>query len=142
VAHNKLTGFEVRYYRDDFSIGVLPPENPLTPGVPGRPSIILYDPVETATYGGAVPYLDGDSSSTDYAPYVTDQMVFSEKFELLVGARYDAISRDDTRNTAGPPAFSEDLSRSDSKVSPMLGVVWAPTQTFSLYGNAARLFGL
>jgi catecholate siderophore receptor len=39
-----------------------------------------------------------------------------------------------------PFPFVEDLSRDDAEVSPMLGVVYAPTRTFSLYGNAARSY--
>jgi len=76
VTHNLLTGVELKYLRDDFEIGIVPPENPLNPQVPGIPAIDLFDPVETAQPIEPFPFLTGESKSFVVAPYVTDQMTF------------------------------------------------------------------
>jgi TonB-dependent siderophore receptor len=145
VTHNLLTGVELRYFSDTYDIGFVPPVDPATPQVPGIPAIDLYDPIETATPVSPLPFLGGESDSWDLAPYVTDQMVFSKKFEVLLGARYDVIRRDDLRidytpALAGFPPTVEDISRDDSTLSPMLGLVYAPTPTVSLYANASRSY--
>jgi len=49
------------------------------------------------------------------------------------------ISRDDQRLLANPPV-PENLSRDDTKVSPMVGFVYAPDTSLSLYANAAQSF--
>jgi TonB-dependent siderophore receptor len=128
VKHNVLVGVELKYLRDDFDIGI-----------GGVPTIDLYDPVETAQPIDPFPFLGGKSESFVVAPYVTDQIAFSPKFELLLGARYDMISRDDQRQQTNPPTL-EDISRDDTKVSPMVGFVFAPDTSLSLYANAAQSY--
>ena len=140
VTHDLLAGVEVKYLTDDFSIDVVPPQSPLTPG--GLPAISLENPVETAQPVSGIPYLSGTSDSWVYAPYVTDQMTFSTAFQVLLGARWDVISRDDER-VPGPllfPATTENLSRDDDKVSPMIGVLWAPSPTLSFYANGSEAY--
>ena len=142
ITHDLLAGVEVKYLTDDFDIGVVPPENPLTPGVPGIPAISLENPVETAQPVPAIAFLSGSSDSWVYAPYVTDQMTFSTAFQVLLGARWDVISRDDER-VPGPllfPATTENLSRDDDKVSPMVGLLWAPSPTLSFYANGSEAY--
>ena len=138
VTHDLLAGVEAKYLTDDFDIGVVPPENPFTPGVPGIPALDVFDPVETAQPIPAFPYLSGTSDSFVVAPYVTDQMTVSPEFQVLLGARYDVISRDDERMLA--PATTENISRDDAEVSPMVGLLWAPSPSLSLYANGARSY--
>jgi len=123
VRHRLLTGLEVSQYSDLYSldVGLLPP-------------IFLEDPVETAT--DLPPLLPGQSAAGDsrsrlIAPYVIDEIAFSSKVQVLVGARYDAIDfEDDVTGT----------SREDGKLSPMLGAVFRPNDRLSFYGNFARSF--
>jgi len=138
ITHNLLTGVEVKRFTDDFDIGIVPSENPLTPGFPGIPPISIYDPVETAQPIEPFSFLSGKSENFVVAPYVTDQMTVSKKFQVLLAARYDNISRDDERQLA--PSFDEDLSRDDGKVSPMVGLLWAPGPSLSLYANGSRSY--
>ena len=72
-----------------------------------------------------------DATSTVVAPYVIDQIHFSEKFQLLLGLRYDDIDFED--DAIG-------LQRDDSKASPMIGAVFSPRETFSIYVNAGQAF--
>jgi outer membrane receptor protein involved in Fe transport len=138
VHHGLLAGIEVKHLSDDFDIGVVPPDDPSQP-FPGLPSIDLFDPVETAVELQPFPFLAGDSTSTVIAPYVVDQLEFSPAWRVSVGARYDRISRHDNRTATNPPA-AESIDRDDGKVSPMLGVVWAPKDDLSIYGNASESF--
>lgn len=139
VAHSLLAGLEVKHMSDDFDIGIIPPSDPLNPLIPGIPTIDLFDPVETAVKLDPFPYLVGESKSLVVAPYVVDQLEVSSTVRVSLGARYDWVSRDDERTAANPP-LSETVSREDGDVSPMLGVVYAPSGSLSLYANAAESF--
>jgi iron complex outermembrane receptor protein len=139
VTHNLLAGVDLRYFTDTFEIGFVPPQDPFNPQIPGIPAIDLFQPVETAQPLDPFPFLNGDSTSRVIAPYLTDQITFSERFQVLAGARYDVISRDDDR-TLFNPFTREEISRDDAEVSPLLGLVYAPTESLSLYANAARSY--
>ena len=123
VQHRLVTGLELSRYDDVYSldVGLLPP-------------ISVNDPFEFAT--DPPPPLPGQSATGDsqsrlLAPYIIDEMAFSSKFQLLVGARYDSIDFEDTVTGT---------SRDDGELSPMLGAVFRPTERISLYGNFARSF--
>ncbi len=123
IQHRLLTGLELSRFDDVYSldVGLLPP-------------ISIDDPLESAT--DPPPPLPGQSATGDsqsklMAPYIIDEMAFSSKFQLLVGARYDSIDFEDTVTGT---------SRDDGELSPMLGAVFRPTERISLYGNFARSF--
>jgi TonB-dependent siderophore receptor len=123
VTHQLLGGIEIAQLRDEFTldIGLLP-------------LIGLENPVETAS--GPVQILPGfsqaaDAESTVVAPYLVDQIGFSEQFQLVVGARFDSIDYED-QVTGTKRDFSE--------VSPMLGLVYTPIPELSLYANTATAF--
>lgn len=129
VTHQLLTGLEISYLADQYTLeaGLLP-------------SIDLFAPVETATQFPPtfpIDFLDptvpasADARSVVIAPYVVDQMKLSSHWQVMVGARYDDIDYEDSEN---------DVSRDDSDVSPMLGVVYAPTPTLSFYANGGESF--
>ena len=139
VRHHLLFGVELKDFSDTFDIGLAPPFDPMNPMVPGIPSIDLFNPVESATSVTAFPFLVGESESFVVAPYVVDQIEFSSRWQLLLGARWDDISRDDERFLAQGPV-QESLSRDDSKVSPMAGVVFVPRADLSLYANYGESF--
>lgn len=121
VTHDLLAGVELSLLRDEFTLDV------------GQlPFIDLVDPVETAVEAPpAFPLQAGDSEAAVVAPYVIDQMRLSERLQLLLGARYDAIDFDD--QVTG-------TSRSDGELSPMLGLVFAPRPDLSFYANGSRAF--
>lgn len=121
VGHRLLAGVEVGQYDDEFTLdfALLPP-------------IDLHDPVETAQ--GPLqrfPNQAADASSRVLAPYVIDQIAFSDRFQVIVGGRFDDIDYED--EVSG-------TERDFSKVSPILGLVYSPTSELSLYANASEAF--
>jgi TonB-dependent siderophore receptor len=121
ISHRLLAGVEVGQYDDRFTLDFAL-----------LPNINLTDPVETAS-GPLLrfPNQAGDTSSRVIAPYVIDQIGFSDRFQVVVGARYDTIDyEDEVSNT----------NRDFSKVSPTLGVVYTPIPSLSLYANAGQAF--
>lgn len=121
--HDILAGLEVGRYTDDFSLDV---------GL--LPSIDLFAPLETP---GVPPFpipgqaSTGDTETTIVAPYLVDQIHLSDRFELMLGARFDSIDFDDSATAT---------TRSDSELSPMAGVVFTAQPRTWLYANAARSF--
>jgi outer membrane receptor protein involved in Fe transport len=87
--------------------------------------------VETAQAPLFFPTFGADSESDVVAPYVVDQITFSEKFQLLLGARYDRIDFAD--KVTG-------ISREDDQLSPMLGLVVLPSERFSIYASYGESF--
>jgi iron complex outermembrane receptor protein len=129
ITHELLVGLETAWHGDEYTLEV-----------GALPEMDLFDPVENATERPPtvpIDFLDpttpgaADARSVVIAPYVIDQMKLSKRFQILVGARFDSIDYEDSIN---------DVSRDDSDVSPMLGVVYAPTTSLSLYANSGRSF--
>ena len=123
VTHNLLAGVELAQQNDRFTfdVGFLP-------------DISLENPVETAFE--PIFLLPGqsfgaDAESTIVAPYVIDQIALSDRWQVLAGLRWDSIDFEDA---------VLQTSRSDSEVSPMLGVVYTPSDALSLYANAGSAF--
>lgn len=123
VTHQILAGVEVARLDDVFTLDV---------GF--LPDIGLQSPVETAQ--GPIFLIPGQSQAGDtrslvLSPYVTDQISLSERFQVLVGARFDSIDYEDDATAT---------ERSFSQVSPLLGLTWSPTPSVSLYANSGRGF--
>ena len=120
--HSLLAGVELSRLADEFSLGIglLAPVDLVDPVDPGLP------PFPLPGQGAA-----GDTRSRIFAPYVIDQISFSERFQLSVGARLDVIDFDD-------PLTGR--QRDDHEISPMLGAVYLPHPNLSLYGNYSRSF--
>ncbi len=122
--HRLLVGVEAQRTTDDFSLGV---------GL--LPTISLLRPAAETTDIPVFPIPGqgsrGDTETSVLAPYVVDQITLSDRVRVLLGARFDTIDFED-RITG--------TSRSDSELSPMAGLVFAPTPKMSLYANAARSF--
>ncbi len=122
VHHDLLAGLELGRFADRFAldVGLLAPVDLHNPQNPPFPPLPLP--------GQAVA---GDARSIVIAPYLIDQISFSDRFQVLAGARLDSID------------FRDDLTRrerSDTEVSPMLGAVWLPADALSVYGNFSRSF--
>ena len=123
VKHTLLVGFEASQLKDDYTLAV---------GL--LPVIFLNNPVETATQ--PVPLipgqgLAGDTKATVIAPYLVDQIAFTDKVQLLVAGRYDSYDYEDTITRS---------DRSESELSPLLGLSIAASPKLSLYGNFGKAF--
>jgi TonB-dependent siderophore receptor len=132
VRHEVLMGFEVARLGDDFTLDLAQ-----------LPTMDVQDPEETATRPDPVPSQAADGRSQVMAPYVIDQVKFSDKWSALAGARYDVIDFESAASALDPNTFQmvdDDLSRRDTKLSPMAGVVFSPVQRLSFYANAGRSF--
>jgi len=121
ISHRLLSGLELGRLDDTFTLdfALLPP-------------IAIDNPIETAS--GPIqrfPNQAADARSRVIAPYVVDQIGFSDRFQVLAGARFDSIDYDDGVSST---------SRSFSKLSPMLGLVYSPTTSLSLYANTGKAF--
>lgn len=123
VSHRILTGLELTMADDTSTLRVL-----------GLPFLDLGNPQEPPVPLELLPVLQlsrTDNSSRVAAPYVIDQITFTDRFQVLAGLRLDHIELDD--DVAG-------LDRSDDKLSPMLGAVFQVSPSVSLYANGARSF--
>lgn len=67
--------------------------------------------------------------------YLQDQISFSEKFDLLIGARYDSFDIEVFNAANG-----ESRNRKDSEVSPRLGVIYKPQENISIYASYSESF--
>ncbi len=122
IHHDLLAGIEISQFEDDYTLGVeLFLQN-----------LDLFNPVEPDN-----PWLfplpsqgqAGNAKSVVIAPYVVDQIRFSDRFQMLLGARWDEISYEDPTSS---------IDRDDSELSPMLGLVFTPSTELTFYGNAAQ----
>jgi TonB-dependent siderophore receptor len=121
IGHSLLAGVEVGRYDDRFTLdfSLLDP-------------IDLDNPRET-TQGPLfrIPNQAADASSQVIAPYVIDRVSFSDRFQVIAGARWDSIDYED--EVSG-------TDRDFSKVSPILGLVFSPSRSVSFYANAGQSF--
>lgn len=123
IEHNLLTGFEARRLTDVFTLDIA-----------ALPFIDLYNPVETVSeplYMIPGQSTAGDSRAVNLGLYFVDQLRFSEKLQVFLGARWDTLDYDDEVTAT---------ARDDSEVSPMLGAVFAPRTDLSFYANYGRAF--
>jgi iron complex outermembrane receptor protein len=131
VRHQILAGLEVSRLGDEFTLGAAV-----------LPLISLYSPQEPATAVTAFPFLINDASSFTLAPYLLDQISFSEKLQIFAGGRFDAIDYEDTHSSPGLQGLvTSSTTRDYQKFSPLLGLVYSPTLEVSFYANAGQAFG-
>jgi catecholate siderophore receptor len=72
------------------------------------------------------------------AAYVQDQVAFSKEWKAIAGVRYDRFSVDfDDRRTTTPPT---DLARTDTALSPRVGLIWTPTTAQTYYASYSYAF--
>ena len=123
VSHNLLIGFELSRLGDKFTLDV-----------DLLPTIGLSNPIETAAkplYTIPGQSLFADSHSLVYAPYVMDQVTFSERFQLFLGGRLDVIDYDDPLTAT---------HRNKSQFSPLAGLIYSPQSEVSVYVNGGKAF--
>lgn len=68
-----------------------------------------------------------------FALYLQDQVALSKEWKAIAGVRYDRfnVNFDDRRTLVTPV----DLARTDTGLSPRLGLVWSPTASSSYYAS-------
>lgn len=123
VTHQLLAGLELARRNDKYTLGI---------GF--LPSLDLLAPVETAR--GPVQQIPGLSTAGNTrmliaAPYLLDRVVLSQRWQLLLGARYDHLDYHDPLNAT---------ARTDSQLSPLAGITFSPRPEWSFYANAGRGF--
>jgi TonB-dependent siderophore receptor len=123
VTHEVLAGLEVVRLDDTFTLDV---------GL--LPNVDIFHPVETARR--PIFNVPGASEAAEVrnlvvAPYVIDRIGFSPAFQLVLGARWDAIdSQDDVSG----------VQQDFSQLSPLVGLVYTPSPAVSFYANRALGF--
>ncbi len=131
VKHRLLAGLDVKFTSDEYTFGVASIDDIGVDTLTETP--VLFPRAADAS---------GDVDTFVAAPYLVDQIKLSPEFELLAGVRYDYIDTDGDAKSllfpTGTPAAS--FSRDDSELSPMLGAVYSPGETLSVYANAGRSY--
>ena len=123
IEHRALVGFEASRLTDEFTLDV---------GF--LPSIDLFDPVEMAAEPVfLIPGLStaADAQSVTLAPYFLDHIAFSSRVEVFVGGRWDSIDYEDAVT---------DTARDMTAFSPMLGGVFMPRPSISIYASYSEAF--
>jgi TonB-dependent siderophore receptor len=122
LRHELLAGVELTRLTDRFDqrVAVLAPIDLL------EPVELPVDPMPLPQFG-----LSGDARSMVVAPYVVDRVAVGKRWHAFLGARLDALDYDD------PPTGT---SRSDTQVSPLLGLVFSPTGALALHVSAGTSF--
>ncbi|NIR50191.1 TonB-dependent siderophore receptor [candidate division KSB1 bacterium] len=140
VGHNLLTGFEIARNTDDFDLRTtnLDTVDLFAPQIPEQ-----GPPLESVP---KLPFAIADARSLIFAPYLVNQTMFSDKFKLFYGARFDVIDYDDERTDFLQfenriPIFDDsETERNYQQLNPMFGAVLSPTQRLSFYINAGQSF--
>lgn len=70
-----------------------------------------------------------------FSLYVKDEIELSEKFDLILGARFDSFDIE-VKNVPS----KETRNRKDDQISPRLGLVFKPQEEISLYGSYSESF--
>jgi TonB-dependent siderophore receptor len=122
LSHELLAGLEITRLTDRFDQGValVAPVDLLDPVEPP------IDPIPLPQFGQA-----GDARAITIAPYLIDRIALSSRWKAFVGARFDTLDYED-------PLTRTD--RDDSRLSPLLGVVFAPGSNLALHVSAGTSF--
>ena len=137
IEHQLLFGVEIANLTDDFTLDValLSFVDLFTLDATLPPSLAPFMPAEAGTDSLVVPLLDqataAQAAAQTLAPYFVDRIIVSPHFELLLGGRFDRIDYEDDLTAT---------KRDYRQLSPLLGAIFAPTQTLSLYANTSRAF--
>ncbi|HUE79699.1 MAG TPA: TonB-dependent siderophore receptor [Sphingomicrobium sp.] len=110
----------------------------LSGSIAGGNRVPLSDPTvdATVTFAPSASDADNRTRATIAAAYIQDQIRLSPMFEIVAGLRLDRfkLKVDDLR-----PAGS-DFSRTDTLVSPRLGLIVKPRPNLSLYAGYSRSY--
>lgn len=126
VEHELLMGFEVGRQTDNFRFDIK-----LLPVISLRPEIIPNAPEDTPPQPLPGQLRFGDVDTTILAPYLVDRIKFSDRFQIMIGARFDRVDFN------GDGTASD---REDSQVSPLLGFTFTPSKVASFYAQYSSSF--
>lgn len=82
-------------------------------------------------------------NSTNYGIYVQDFLELSKYFKVLAGIRYSHLQSDDTADKnfrEGTEKTLANSGKSESAFSPKAGLVFTPTENFTVYGTYTNSF--
>lgn len=106
-------------------------------GFPKNLPISLRNPIQGSVAGPLQPYDYSRYKSRNFGLYAQDEIALSPQWRLLAGLRYD---RSHSTAESGYLPADGALTRTDSAVSPRLGLTWTPSETVSLYASWAKSF--
>lgn len=94
---------------------------------------------------GTFSQLSDDTASTlnVFSVFLQDEIALTERWDLILGARFDSFEievEDFDPDNDGIRNGSQTLSRTDSAVTPRLGLVFKPVDNLSLYGSYSESF--
>ena len=78
---------------------------------------------------------DTEADIQVFSAYIQDEIALSDKFDIVLGARFDSFDFD-----VDDIANGVSRSRTDEEISPRAGLVFKPKENISLYGSFSRSF--
>jgi catecholate siderophore receptor len=72
-----------------------------------------------------------------FSAYLQDQISLSDKFDIVAGLRYDRFEIKGTDLAATP---DRPFARTDTKISPRLGLIYKPQENVSIYASYSKSF--
>ena len=133
LQHTLLAGIELGHQDSDSE------RNTGFFGASTSATVSAANPIATAT---SFAFNGSDANNTvksdTVAAYLQDQIALSEQWKVLVGLRWDQfkVDLDDKRTTT----TRQDLSRTDTEVSPRFGLTWTPTPAQTYYASYSYAF--
>ncbi len=76
-----------------------------------------------------------EADVTVFSAFVQDEISLSEKFDIILGARFDSFDIESLNLLT-----NAENSRKDEEISPRLGLVFKPQENISLYGSFSQSF--
>lgn len=139
MKHKMLVGVDYYKHRENW--------NGFSDVTPAVPSINIYNPNNHAISAAALRALPENffynTSDEWYGLYAQDQISLTEKFDLLVGGRYDWASTGSGQSGTSLPDARDSLEKNkDSEFSPRIGVLYKFNPSFSTYASYSESFGL
>ncbi len=127
IGHSLVTGFEFAHESSAPTFGF----------ALGVPSTNLAHPVSGPfTSTGSIIRAQADTSSDSLAAYVLDTIKFNEHWQLVAGLRWDRFEVDYSGIRSDPDGNNEgfeNLSSTDSVISPRLAAVYKPVENGTVY---------
>jgi len=106
---------------------------------PGSGTLTTAQSATNPTFTGPVVFntrqTDNSSQIDVSALYIQDQIVFSPKFEAVLGLRYDKFETDFENNLTG-----QDIDADDDFVSPRAGLIFKPVENVSVYTSYSMAY--
>jgi catecholate siderophore receptor len=127
IEHRFLTGMELgRQVTDNFRNTGFFNDTDTTYNAP------LADPTISipVTFRQSATDADNHGTAKIAAVYVQDQIVFTPKFQAVLGLRYDNFDVDFTNNRT-----ATNFKTTDDLLSPRAGLIYKPAEAVSLYGS-------